>query len=57
MHMAGHTQTQTMWEKALRHSTWLKNRSSTRALCGKTPMWAPYRSPDLSGLERFGEAV
>lgn len=47
-----------LWGEALRHSTWLKNRTSTRALGGKTPWEALYGSPpDLSRLKRFGEAV
>jgi hypothetical protein len=47
-----------LWGEALRHSTWLKNRTSTRALGGKTPWEALYSSPpNLSRLKRFGEAV
>ena len=47
-----------MWGEALRHSTWLENRTSTRALGGKTPWQALYGTPpNLSRLKRFGEAV
>ncbi len=56
LHMAGLPQS--MWGEALRHSTWLKNRTSTCALGGRTPWQALYGSPpNLSGLKRFGEAV
>jgi len=49
---------QNLWGEALRHSTWLKNRTSTRALGGGTPWQVVYGSPpDLSRLKRFGEAV
>ena len=47
-----------MWGEALRHATWLKNRTSTRALGGKTPWQALYgKPPNLSRLKRFGEPV
>lgn len=47
-----------LWGEALRHSTWLKNRTSTRALGGKTPWQALYHAPpNLAGLKRFGETV
>ena len=47
-----------MWGEALRHSTWLKNRTSTRALGGITPWQTLYgTAPDLSHLKRFGEPV
>ena len=56
LHMA--TLPHNMWGEALRHSTWLKNRKSTRALRGKTPWQALYGArPDLAGLKRFGEKV
>jgi len=56
LHMAGLPQN--MWGEALCHSTWLKNRTSTWALGGKTPWQALYGTPpNLSGLKRFGEAV
>ena len=47
-----------MWGKALRHSTWLKNCTSTRALGGMTPWQALYGTPpDLLRLKCFGEKV
>jgi hypothetical protein len=47
-----------LWGEALRHSTWLKNRTSARALGGRTPWQALYGSPpDLSRLKHFGETV
>ncbi len=56
LHMAGLPQS--MWGEALRHSTWLKNRTSMRGLGGKTPWQVLYRTPpDLSRLKHFGEAV
>ena len=40
-----------LWGKALRHATWLKNRTATWALNGKTPFKALYsQPPDLSAL-------
>ena len=45
----------TLWGEALRHATWLKNRTATRALDGKTPFEALYgRAPDLSVLRVWG---
>ena len=32
----------TLWGEALRHANWLKNRTATRALDGKTPFEALY---------------
>src|SRR6266702_2850332 len=47
-----------LWGEALRHATWLKNRSATRALDGLTPYQALLgRAPDLSGLQRWGATV
>lgn len=44
-----------LWGEALRHATWLKNRTGTRALDGKTPFEALYsRPPDLSALRTWG---
>ena len=44
-----------LWGEALRHATWLKNRTGTRALDGKTPFEALYgRPPDLSALRAWG---
>jgi Reverse transcriptase (RNA-dependent DNA polymerase) len=47
-----------LWGEALRHATWLKNRTATRALNGKTPFEALYgRPPDLSALRTWGTSV
>ena len=47
-----------LWGEALRHATWLKNRSATRALDGLMPYQALHgHAPDLSGLKRWGVAV
>jgi transposase InsO family protein len=44
-----------LWGEALRHATWLKNRTATRSLDGKTPFEALYgRPPDLSALRTWG---
>jgi transposase InsO family protein len=43
------------WGEALRHAVWLKNRTATRALDGRTPFEALYgRPPDLSRLRVWG---
>ena len=45
----------TLWGEALRHAIWLKNRTATRALDGKTPFEALYGHPlDLSNLRLWG---
>ena len=47
-----------LWGEALRHATWLKNRSATRALDGQTPYQALLgRAPDLAGLQVWGTRV
>jgi hypothetical protein len=48
-----------LWGVAVMHATWLKNRSSTRALPkGKTPYELLYgKKPDLGGLCEFGAKV
>jgi len=47
-----------LWGEALRHATWLKNRSATRKLDGKTPFEALYGCPpDLSTLRIWGSPV
>ena len=44
-----------LWGEALRHAIWLKNRTATRALDGKTPFEALYGRPlDLSNLRLWG---
>lgn len=47
-----------LWGEALRHATWLKNRTATRALDGLTPFQALFgRAPDISRLRRWGATV
>ena len=47
-----------LWGEALRHATWLKNRSATRALDGLTPFQVLFgRAPDISRLRRWGATV
>src|SRR5258708_5238733 len=44
-----------LWGKALRHATWLKNWTATCLLDGKTPFEALYSQPlDLSALHTWG---
>ena len=55
-HMSGLPKS--LWGEALRQATWLKNRTATRALDGKTPFEALYgRPPDLSALRSWGAHV
>ena len=47
-----------LWGEALRHATWLKNRTATRALDGRTLYQALFgRIPDLSALQPWGTTV
>jgi len=47
-----------LWGEGLRHALWLKNRTATRALDGRTPYEALHgEPPDLSGLWRWGRTV
>ncbi|PIL25727.1 hypothetical protein GSI_11477 [Ganoderma sinense ZZ0214-1] len=49
---------QYLWPYALLHSTWLKNRTSTCVLDGKTPYEVRYgEKPDLRGLKPFSAKV
>lgn len=44
-----------LWEEAIRHAIWLKNRMPTRALKGKTPFEAKTgEKPQLGGVPPFG---
>jgi transposase InsO family protein len=46
---------QSLWGESLRHAAWLKNRTATRALDGKTPFEALYgQPPDLQSLRNWG---
>lgn len=47
-----------LWAEAVRHANWLRNRTGTRALAGKTPFEAKYgRKPNLSNLHEWGTKV
>ena len=47
-----------LWGEAIMHANWLKNRSSTRALNGKTPFEMLYRQkPNLLGLPIWGSSI
>jgi hypothetical protein len=48
----------TLWGEVLRHATWLKNRTATRTLDGKTPYEALFgHPPNLSNLQLWGSIV
>ena len=45
----------TLWGEAVRHTVWLKNCTSTKALDGKSPLEATTSCcPDLSQLQEWG---
>jgi hypothetical protein len=47
-----------LWDEAVLHKVWLKNRSPTRALVDKTPLEASGGGkPDLSDLHEFGATI
>src|SRR5271168_1027696 len=47
-----------LWEEAMKHSTWLQNRTPTRALDGKTPYEMIHKKkPNLAGIQEFGAAA
>jgi hypothetical protein len=47
-----------LWGEALRHATWLKNRTATCALDGLTPYQAVFScAPDVSRLRQWGAMV
>jgi Reverse transcriptase (RNA-dependent DNA polymerase)/gag-polypeptide of LTR copia-type/GAG-pre-integrase domain len=47
-----------LWEEAMRHVTWLQNRSPARALDGKTPYeMVNNKKPHLGGIQEFGVAA
>jgi transposase InsO family protein len=49
---------QTLWAKAIHHATYIRNRCTTKALLGTTPMEAWTRNkPDLSHLREFGSDI
>ena len=47
-----------LWEEAMKHTTWLQNRTPARALNGKTPYEAiNNKKPYLGGIQEFGVAA
>lgn len=53
LHASG--QPKFLWGEAARHAVWLKNRTSTKALDGTTPLEAATgKKPDLRGVREWG---
>ena len=49
---------QFLWGEAVNHATWLKNRTLTKALEGRTPFKAVYgKPPNLAGLPVWGAQI
>ena len=49
---------QFLWEEAMKHSAWLKERSPQRALDGQTPYEIKHKMrPYLKGIPEFGTAA
>ena len=47
-----------LWEEAMRHTTWLQNRTPACALNGKTPYEVRHnKKPFLGGIQEFGVAA
>src|SRR6202789_1790882 len=47
-----------LWEEAMKHATWLQNRTPAGALDGKTPYEAIHgKKPHLVGIQEFGAAA
>lgn len=47
-----------LWGEAARHAVWLKNRTPTKALNGKTPYEAAFhKKPDLSHIHEWGSDI
>ena len=47
-----------LWEEAMKHTTWLQNRTPTEALEGKTPYeMINKKKPHLAGIQEFGAAA
>jgi hypothetical protein len=47
-----------LWAEAARHVVWLLNRTSTKAVKGKTPFEAAFgKKPDMSGIREWGDRV
>ena len=47
-----------LWEEAMKHATWLQNRTPARAIDGKTLYEMQHKKkPHLAGIQEFGVAV
>jgi hypothetical protein len=47
-----------LWEEAMKHTTWLQNRTPAQALDGKTPYEILHKKkPHLNGIQEFGAAA
>jgi hypothetical protein len=47
-----------LWEEAMKHTTWLQNRTPASALNGKTPHEMKHkRKPDFTNVQEFGAAA
>ena len=47
-----------LWEEAMKHTTWLQNRTPARAIDGKTPYEMQHKKkPHLAGIQEFGVAA
>ena len=47
-----------LWEEAMKHTTWLQNRTPARALDGKIPYEMIHKKkPHLGGIQEFGAAA
>ena len=46
---------QFLWEEAMKHATWLQNRTPARSIDGKTPYEMQHKKkPHLAGIQEFG---
>jgi len=47
-----------LWAEAMKHVTWIQNRSASRALKNKTPYEMKFKKkPNLAGIQEFGAAA
>jgi hypothetical protein len=47
-----------LWEEAMKHSTWIQNRTPARANDGKSPYQIKHqKKPNLAGIQEFGAAA
>ena len=49
---------QFLWKEAMKHTTWLQNRTPAHAIDGKTPYEMQHKKkPHLAGIQEFGVAA